>query len=221
MGDRSPAPCCRPQPRRWMRPSPNTISTTYPVPWSSPTRRTGATTPRTPTGVAARPLGLGRTAVRRRSTVRADHDRRHLRLRVRAAPGKLPPTPSGVSRGLLLHWLQRRIRDGGLASEHHRDQGILSYEFMIANRPERSVLVVGELVCSRRLTPWLGQHPATGQGSSPHAWGMAQANKVLLDSLVAQRSDGALIVGRGVPSEWLRGIGRSRSRTSPPPTAGG
>jgi hypothetical protein len=32
---------------------------------------------------------------------------------------------------------------------------------------------------------------------------MAGANKVLLDSLVAQRSDGALIVGRGIPSDWL------------------
>jgi hypothetical protein len=34
---------------------------------------------------------------------------------------------------------------------------------------------------------------------------MAGANKVLLDSLVAQRSDGALIVGRGVPAAWLGG----------------
>jgi hypothetical protein len=32
---------------------------------------------------------------------------------------------------------------------------------------------------------------------------MAGANKVLLDSLVAQRSDGALIVGQGVPARWL------------------
>jgi hypothetical protein len=33
---------------------------------------------------------------------------------------------------------------------------------------------------------------------------MAGANKVLLDSLAAQRSDGALIVGQGVPTRWLR-----------------
>jgi hypothetical protein len=32
---------------------------------------------------------------------------------------------------------------------------------------------------------------------------MAGANKVLLDSLVAQASDGRLIVGRGVPDSWL------------------
>jgi hypothetical protein len=33
---------------------------------------------------------------------------------------------------------------------------------------------------------------------------MANADKVLLDSLVAQRSDGSLVVGRGVPTAWLR-----------------
>ena len=51
----------------------------------------------------------------------------------------------------------------------------------------------------------MGRHPATGQGSSPHAWGMSQANGVLLASLVAQRTDGDLVVGRGVPAAWLSG----------------
>jgi hypothetical protein len=32
---------------------------------------------------------------------------------------------------------------------------------------------------------------------------MAGANKVLLDSIVAQRADGGLVVGRGVPPAWL------------------
>ena len=68
-------------------------------------------------------------------------------------------------------------------------------------------------------TPWTGDHPGAGQGSSPHAWGMAQANKVLLDSLVAQRADGALIVGRGVPARWLA-AGSSISVTNFPTTQG-
>jgi hypothetical protein len=34
---------------------------------------------------------------------------------------------------------------------------------------------------------------------------MANANLVLLDSLAAQRSDGSLVVGRGVPDSWVRG----------------
>ena len=32
---------------------------------------------------------------------------------------------------------------------------------------------------------------------------MSQANKVLLDSLVAQVSDGTVVVGRGIPPQWL------------------
>jgi hypothetical protein len=32
---------------------------------------------------------------------------------------------------------------------------------------------------------------------------MANANMVLLDSLVAQRADGSLIIGRGVPNAWV------------------
>ena len=61
------------------------------------------------------------------------------------------------------------------------------------------------LVRPSTSSPWIGRHPGTGQGSSPHAWGMAGANKVLLDSLVAQASDGDLVVGRGVPATWLTG----------------
>ena len=34
---------------------------------------------------------------------------------------------------------------------------------------------------------------------------MANANMVLLDSLVALRSDGSLVVGRGVPDSWVQG----------------
>jgi len=52
-------------------------------------------------------------------------------------------------------------------------------------------------------SPWAGTHPEAGNGSSPHAWGMANANLVLLASLAAQRADGSLIVGRGVPGSWL------------------
>jgi hypothetical protein len=48
---------------------------------------------------------------------------------------------------------------------------------------------------------------------------MSQANKVLLDSLVAQSSDGTLIVGRGVPAQWLRD-GASISVTNFPTTDG-
>jgi hypothetical protein len=92
----------------------------------------------------------------------------------------------------------------GLASQQHRDQGILSYEFMINNDQSGPYSWWESSSAPSPSDPWEGKHPAAGQGSSPHAWGISEANKVLLDSLVAQRSDGTLVVGRGVPAEWLR-----------------
>ncbi len=69
-------------------------------------------------------------------------------------------------------------------------------------------------------SPWTGTHPENGNGSSPHAWGMANANMVLLDSLAAQRSDGSLVAGAACPNRG-REAGRSSAwRTSPPPADG-
>jgi hypothetical protein len=91
----------------------------------------------------------------------------------------------------------------GLASARHRDQGILNFEFMIANGQSGPLSWWESSSAPDPRSPWRGRHPATGQGSSPHAWGMAGADKVLLDSLVAQRSDGSLVIGRGLPPGWL------------------
>lgn len=49
---------------------------------------------------------------------------------------------------------------------------------------------------------------------------MAEADDVLLDSLVAERSNGTLIVGRGVPAEWLE-TSDSLSVSNFPTTGGG
>jgi hypothetical protein len=92
----------------------------------------------------------------------------------------------------------------GLASTAHRDQGILNYDFMIANTQSGPLSWWESVSAPDPASPWEGRHPATGQGSSPHAWGMAGADKVLLDSIVAQRAGGALVVGRGIPPAWLR-----------------
>ncbi|HTT85994.1 MAG TPA: hypothetical protein VMF60_01385, partial [Acidimicrobiales bacterium] len=107
----------------------------------------------------------------------------------------------------------------GLASQDHRDQGILGYQFMIADTQSGPDSWWESAGSPSTSSPWAGSHPSTGQGSSPHAWGMAEANKVLLDSLVAERSDGALIVGRGVPGAWLGG-GRAIAVTDFPTTDG-
>jgi hypothetical protein len=92
----------------------------------------------------------------------------------------------------------------GLASTNHRDQGILGYEFMIDKTQSGPYAWWESMSPPDPASPWVGNHPGRGQGASPHPWGMANANKVLLDSLAAQRSDGYLVVGRGVPDAWVR-----------------
>ncbi len=119
--------------------------------------------------------------------------------------GKLPPNTFGGFPG---DYYSTAYNAGygiaGLASNHRRDQGILSYEFMIANSQSGPYSWWESSSAPSTHIPWLGRHPATGQGASPHALGMSQANGVLLASLVAQRTDGALVVGRGVPAQWLK-----------------
>ena len=134
--------------------------------------------------------------------------------------GTLPPDTTGGFPGDYYSSAYNAAQgSAGLASTGHRDQGILNYEFMIANGQSGPLSWWESSSAPDPRSPWVGRHPATGQGSSPHAWGIAGANKLLLDSLVAQRSDGSLVVGRGVPPGWL-GHGESLSVTNFPTTAG-
>ncbi len=134
--------------------------------------------------------------------------------------GKLPPNTFGGFPGdYYSTGYNAGYGTAGLASTHHRDQGILSYEFMIANSQSGPYSWWESSSAPSTQTPWLGLHPATGQGASPHAWGMSQANGVLLASLVAQRTDGDIVVGRGVPAQWLSG-GAPISITNFPTTDG-
>lgn len=86
----------------------------------------------------------------------------------------------------------------------YRDQGIQSYEFMLNNSQLGPYSWWESTSFPNTGNPWQGTHPSSGQGSAPHAWGIANANKVLLDSLATQRSDGTLLVARGVPTAWLQ-----------------
>jgi hypothetical protein len=107
----------------------------------------------------------------------------------------------------------------GLASSDYRDQGILSYEFMVANGQSGPYSWWESQQFPNPGSPWVGTHPEAGNGSSPHAWGIANANMMLLDSLAAQRSDGSLVVGRGVPDSWV-GHGQVISLANFPTTDG-
>jgi hypothetical protein len=109
----------------------------------------------------------------------------------------------------------------GLVSQHHRDQGILSYEFMIVPSQSGPYSWRESSSAPSTHTLWRGRHPATGQGASPHAWGMSQANGVLLASLVAQRTDVPWSWGGGFPPIGSAVARQSRLRTSRRPMVGG
>jgi hypothetical protein len=118
--------------------------------------------------------------------------------------GVLPPDTTGGFPGDYYSSAYNAAQGlAGLESADHRDQGILGYDFMVAHSQSGPWSWWESSSAPDAGSPWLGSHPATGQGSSPHAWGMAGADKVLLDSIAAQRADGALIVGRGLPASWL------------------
>jgi hypothetical protein len=118
--------------------------------------------------------------------------------------GKLPPnTLGGYSPDFYSTGYNAGYGSWGLASRHHRDQGILGYEFMIKHSQSGPFSWWESSANPNPGSPWKGIHPASGNGSAPHAWGIANANMVLLDSLLAQRSNGRLLVGRGVPASWL------------------
>lgn len=107
----------------------------------------------------------------------------------------------------------------GLAGDTHRDQAILGYQFMIRNTQSGPYSWWESVEAPDPASPWVGSHPSAGAGASPHAWGSADANLALMASLVAERGDGSLIVGRGVPNAWVR-TGKDIQVTNVPITGG-
>jgi hypothetical protein len=146
----------------------------------------------------------------------ATYDYGFARLR-----GTLPPdTTGGFPPDFYASVYDAAQGSAGLAAPaaEHRDQGIVDYEFMISHT-QSGPNSWWESSSAPAPSPWVGTHPGAGQGSSPHAWGIAGADKILLDSVIAQRTDGDLVVGRGVPASWLR-PGTSVSVSNFPTTDG-
>ncbi|MCX2951594.1 hypothetical protein [Lentzea sp. NEAU-D7] len=92
----------------------------------------------------------------------------------------------------------------GLASTRYRSEGIYGYQYLVQNA-QSAPFSWWEGIQSVGTSNWSpGTHSTAGSGSSPHMWGQANASKVLLDSLAAEKLDGTVIIGRGVPNQWLR-----------------
>jgi len=88
-----------------------------------------------------------------------------------------------------------------LRGEKYRSEGIYAYQFMIANG-QSGPFCWHETFTQPTPGPW-GMHPQFGYNDSPHMWGQANATKVLIDSLIAERTNGSVIIGRGVPNAWV------------------
>ncbi len=128
-----------------------------------------------------------------------------LRYGFARTSGVVPPTTFGgyPGEGFWSTTYNAGYGAWGLASTSYRDESILAYEWMIANNQSGPYAWWEGAAAPTSNTPWIGNHPSSSGGSSPHSWGVSLAAQGLLDSLAAQMANGTLIVGRGVPNSWL------------------
>ena len=91
-----------------------------------------------------------------------------------------------------------------LRGEKYRDSGIKAYQFMIDHAqsgPFSWWEGVGYPEADGGI--WASGGSGSGGGSCPHMWGQSTATKVLWDSLIVQKADSTLLIGRGMPAEWI------------------
>ena len=106
-----------------------------------------------------------------------------------------------------------------LRGDAYRPLGIEAYRFMIAHAMSGPYAWWEGVHPPKEDSAWDRPHSPGGGGSCPHMWGQSVASKVLLDSLIAEKADGTLLICRGVPDDWLR-EGR-QIRVSNFPVSGG
>lgn len=90
-----------------------------------------------------------------------------------------------------------------LRGEKYRDAGIKAYQFMIQKSMSGPFGWWEGVAYPEESSPWNLDHAAGGGGSCQHMWGQSTATKVLFDSLLAAKADNSVIVGRGIPKEWI------------------
>lgn len=91
-----------------------------------------------------------------------------------------------------------------LRGEEFRDMGIKAYQFMIENSMSGPFSWWEGIAYPNTSSPWDTDHASGGGGSCQHIWGQSTASKVLVDSLIAEKVDGTVIIGRGIPTEWIQ-----------------
>lgn len=89
-----------------------------------------------------------------------------------------------------------------LSGEKYRTYGIEAYRWLLNNGTS---CPYGTWECVINTTGdavWNRQCCSDGWGACQHMWGQSMNSKVLLDSILAEKSDGTVIAGRGIPLEW-------------------
>jgi len=84
----------------------------------------------------------------------------------------------------------------------YRSQPIKAYQFMI-EKAMSGPYSWWEGIANPTDTPWEGTHPEFGTGACPHAWGISFNEKLVTESIIAEKVDGKIIIGRGIPDEWI------------------
>lgn len=90
-----------------------------------------------------------------------------------------------------------------LRGDKYRDTGIKAYQYMIENAQSGPFSWWEGIKYPDSKSIWSISHASGGGGSCPHMWGQSTATKVLFDSIICEKADGTLIIGRGIPKEWL------------------
>ena len=91
---------------------------------------------------------------------------------------------------------------GALSGEKWRDGGIEAYLWMINNSMGGLYGWWEGVAYPNDNTVWDRESSFGGGGSCQHMWGQSTATKVLIDSFFAEKADGSIIAGRGLPLEF-------------------
>ncbi len=109
---------------------------------------------------------------------------------------------------------------GCFIGTRHRDYWYYGYRFMLDYALSGPNCYYEAHKFPSNTTGWEGTHPEEGFGSCPHSWGIAVTNKVFIEALIAERIDGTVIIGRGIPDHWVDGDDSPISISNHPLTAG-
>jgi hypothetical protein len=119
----------------------------------------------------------------------------------RLAQAGLPPHTFGGFPGYSSAY-NASYAEPGLLTDKYRDEPIRAYEFLLENA-QSGPLSFWEGIANPAPSTWVGIHPKGGTGDCPHIWGQSLDMTAVLDSIIAEKFDGSLSVGRGIPEEWL------------------